>query len=140
MVLIIDGNVDEIQVITRACQRVSPDLEILYALDGQEAMDLLSDPSIWRRVRLVFLSLRLSRRPGLEVLETLRSSDESWAVPVVVVEGAVTQTDLNRVYEAGANRCLSKPQHRADFEAMVHTEADFWCGLDRTRWAAPSRA
>ena len=139
MILIIDGDLDELNLITRACRRASPDLEIQWAVDGQQALDILSDPRIWARLKLVFVNLQLSRRPGLEVLEMLRASEDAWMVPVVMVGGPVTRTDMTRIFEAGANTCLPR-SHPDEYEKTIHTEAAFWVGLDRDRWAHPASA
>jgi len=140
MVLIINGDPTQVGSIVRACRKASPQHDICCVSNGQQAVELLSYPNVAKNLELVFLSLSLPRRPGLEVLDLLRSSDDLWAVPVVVVAEAVTQTDLQRVYDTGANSCLDVGDPSGEFEIMVQTEAAFWLGLERERVASPARA
>jgi len=61
------------------------------------------------RPDLVMLDLRMPEADGIELLAALRSDPEVGDVPVLVLTGAVRQTDRDAADRAGADLFLAKP-------------------------------
>src|ERR1700692_3472469 len=80
------------------------DLELtLVALDGQEAIDYLRGEGNWSarnpgNPAVILLDLKLPKIDGLEVLETIRSSDTLKSIPVVMLTSSREEQDLVRSY------------------------------------------
>ena len=56
---------------------------------------------------------------ALELITTLRRSQNPSELPVVVVSGSMDLALLNRVLKAGANDGMAKPLPTSDFRAMI---------------------
>jgi DNA-binding response OmpR family regulator len=85
--------------------------------------------AMWRAPRLVMLGdLDSSRRP-MELLEEIRQPGRGkslWApeVPVIVIGACVSELDMLRAFEAGADDFIARPAHylelRARMRALLH--------------------
>ncbi len=111
----------------------SPD-RVKFVADGEELVDYLlrrgkyEKPVSSPRPDLILLDLNMPRKDGREALREIRAHAELRRVPVVVFTTSRADTDIERVYELGANSFVTKP---AGFEALVATVAKitgYWFG------------
>ncbi len=65
---------------------------------------------------LVLLDLGLPDRPGIEVLNELRTNDNTASTPVIVITADVTDLTRREVLAAGASGCITKP---IEFEKLL---------------------
>lgn len=97
--------------------------ELLFADNGEELLDYLflrgkfSDPATARRPGLILLDLNMPRMDGREVLQKIKSEPSLRRIPVVVLTTSRADTDIERVYDLGANSFITKPVR---FEALVN--------------------
>lgn len=83
-----------------------PDLEILTARSGAEALDLL----LAHEVALAFLDVQMPEMDGFELAEIMRGSERTRDIPLIfVTAGARDQQRVFQGYEAGAVDFLFKP-------------------------------
>lgn len=83
-----------------------PDLEILTARSGTEALDLL----LQHEVALAFLDVQMPEMDGFELAEIMRGSERTRDIPLIfVTAGARDQQRVFKGYEAGAVDFLFKP-------------------------------
>jgi len=68
---------------------------------------------------LVLLDLGLPDRPGIEVLQELRSDSRTAAVPVVVLSGDSSPSTIAELTAAGARAYLTKPLDIVEFLEIV---------------------
>jgi two-component system, sensor histidine kinase and response regulator len=100
-----------------------PDLEILTARSGREALELL----LIHDVALAFLDVQMPEMDGFELAELMRGSERTRQVPIIfVTAGARDQHRLFKGYESGAVDFLFKPiephilQNKADVFFQLH--------------------
>ena len=100
-----------------------PDLEILTARSGREALELL----LVHDVALAFLDVQMPEMDGFELAELMRGSERTRQVPIIfVTAGARDQHRLFKGYESGAVDFLFKPiephilQNKADVFFQLH--------------------
>lgn len=92
--------------ITNPLQVVSDgDTAVLY-LSGEAAY---SDRSLYPLPALILLDLKLPRRSGAEVLMWLRQQPVIKRLPVVILTASQEYTDVNLLYDLGANAYMVKP-------------------------------
>jgi CheY-like chemotaxis protein len=90
--------------------------------DGEELLDYLLRRGKYEkagdapRPDLILLDLNMPRKDGREALKEIRSHAHLRRVPVVVFTTSRADTDIERVYELGANSFVTKP---AAFDALV---------------------
>lgn len=74
---------------------------------------------------VVLLDLGLPDMDGLDLLGRLRRSHTADELPVVILSGSVTPSEMDRALAAGANRFLGKP---AGSDELIGVLAEFGIG------------
>ena len=101
--------------------RGRPGCEILHAMDGQEALDMLgSTPDI----DLIVLDINMPGINGLEFMERYKASGLPQDVPIIIASTEGTEEDTQRGLEAGAIAYLKKPFQPTDLQALVRNALD----------------
>jgi two-component system, sensor histidine kinase and response regulator len=102
-----------------------PDLEVLKARSGDQALELL----LIHDVALVLLDVQMPDMDGFELAELMRGSERTQKVPIIfVTAGARDQKRVFKGYEAGAVDFLFKPieshvlRHKVDTFVQLHTQ------------------
>jgi CheY-like chemotaxis protein len=97
--------------------------DLRFVENGEELLDYLLRQGKYRRAeesprpRLILLDLNMPRKDGREVLRDIRAHAELRRIPVVVLTTSKADTDIERVYELGANSFISKP---VQFDGLVN--------------------
>jgi signal transduction histidine kinase len=119
--LLVDDLEENLLALAALLQR--PDLEILTARSGREALELL----LIHDVALAFLDVQMPEMDGFELAELMRGSERTRQVPIIfVTAGARDQHRLFKGYESGAVDFLFKPiephilQNKADVFFELH--------------------
>lgn len=108
-------------LIRHAFERAAPSVRLLFAKDGQEAIDYLAgrgvfaDRAAYPVPKLVLLDLKLPKKSGFEVLEWVRAEPGLKQLPVLVLTSSQESSDIERAYALGANSYLVK---KVDVKAM----------------------
>jgi DNA-binding response OmpR family regulator len=90
--------------------------EIHEAEDGHKALDLLgADPDF----SLVVLDLAMPAMDGRELLNAIRGSVDTAALPVLIRTGSSTDKEEAELLDAGADDFLTKSAGAARFVARV---------------------
>jgi DNA-binding response OmpR family regulator len=90
--------------------------EVHEAVDGHEALDLLNlDPHF----SLVVLDLAMPAMDGRELLNAIRGSVDTAALPVLIRTGSTTAEEEAELLDAGADDFLTKSAGAARFLARV---------------------
>jgi two-component system sensor histidine kinase/response regulator len=100
-----------------------PDVEILTARSGSEALELL----LVHDVALALLDVQMPEMDGFELAELMRGSERTRQIPIIfVTAGARDQYRVFKGYESGAVDFLFKPiephilQNKADVFFQLH--------------------
>jgi two-component system, response regulator len=137
-VLLVQDDPLEIELTLRPLREVAPEAAIGVAGDGEEALDYLLGRGAYRhRVgsslpRLVLLDLKLPKLDGIEVLRAVRASHRAGAVPIVMLVPASEPRELAQCYQLGANSCVRKPVHYAEFTGTLQTIGRYWLGINQS--------
>jgi CheY-like chemotaxis protein len=85
----------------RACEMSLRQLgyTVLLAKDGEEALAIIQT----QRPHLVLLDLLMPKLTGLEVLRTLKSSEATRSIPVLVLTNSSRSLDLEEIRALGAD-------------------------------------
>ncbi len=115
-ILIVDDNRDNLLVLRGLLEDIFPDVTVVEASDGVEAMDrafsIVPD--------LVLLDILMPGVDGFEVCARLKSKAETSGIPVVMLTAFGDQKDLRvRALEVGADGFLSKPVDPVELTAQT---------------------
>jgi CheY-like chemotaxis protein len=96
--------------------------ELRFVANGEELLDYLlvrgnyQEPGAAPRPGLILLDLNMPRKDGREALREIKAMPDLRRIPVVVFTTSKADTDIDGLYELGANSFICKP---VQFEALV---------------------
>lgn len=131
LILLVEDNPDDEELALRAFRRSSVPCRIEVAHDGQEALDYLSAHQQEGLPHLILLDWKLPKRSGEEVLERIRSTEETKHIPVVVLTTSSESNDIRRSYECGANSYVQKPVNFNEFMETARQLGTYWLAINR---------
>ncbi len=103
-ILVVDDRAENMQAMVRLLER--PDLEILTASSGNEALGLMLDQDL----ALVLLDVQMPHMNGFEVAELMRRNERTSRVPIIFVTAINKERrQIFTGYEAGCVDYLFKP-------------------------------
>ncbi len=117
-VLLADDNPSDVYLIREALREHSVECTLRVAVDGKEALNLISGEAgsaAGGTFSLIILDLNLPRHDGIEILQRLRESSQLNGVPVVVLTSSDSPRDRLMATQLGALRYLRKPSNLAEF-------------------------
>lgn len=138
LVLHVEDNADDEMLVKRAFRTGVPANTLVVARDGREADRylfeglMLSGLVEHRLPDLVLLDLKLPIMGGLEILEKIRSTDQTREIPVVVLTSSDEQRDVARCYRLGVNSYVPKPVDFDKFIETVRRIGAYWLETNRT--------
>ncbi len=134
LVMLVEDNVDHAELVMRTLSEHRVPNRIFHFMDGQTALDYLfqrgeySDPEKNPRPHVILLDLRLPRVDGLEVLQTLKETEELRKIPVVVLTTSEAEKDVARAYNHHVNSYLVKPVGYEEFAHLMNDLGVYWLG------------
>jgi CheY-like chemotaxis protein len=134
LILMAEDDADDRLLVQDAFAECGASDTVRFVADGEELVDYLlrrgkyEKASASPRPDLILLDLNMPRKDGREALKEIRAHLELRRVPVVVFTTSRADTDIDKVYELGANSFITKP---AGFDALVNTVTQltgYWFG------------
>jgi signal transduction histidine kinase/CheY-like chemotaxis protein/CHASE3 domain sensor protein len=103
-VLVVDDDVRNIFSLTKALEKY--DMQIVTAIDGKEALNMLHDN---RKVDIVLLDMMMPEMDGYETAAEIRKNRAWKDLPVIAVTAKAMMGDRERCINAGASDYITKP-------------------------------
>ena len=102
-ILAVDDELDILKIVAFRFKKAG--YEVIEAVDGQKAMDLIKA----QNPDLVILDLRLPILDGWEVCRRIKGSDEFKSTPVILLSASAGTLNLETMKELKADDYLLKP-------------------------------
>jgi CheY-like chemotaxis protein len=121
-ILLVEDNPKDVFLMQRALRKAQIMTAMQVVNDGDAAVHYLageapySDRLTHPLPVVVLLDLKLPRRSGAEVLAWIRDQPQLRRLPVVVLTSSREYSDINHIYDLGANAYITKPP---EFEQLV---------------------
>jgi CheY-like chemotaxis protein len=137
-ILFVEDNDDHAELVLRTLEDHQVRSAVRRVGDGEEALDYLhhrgafAEPESSPVPGLILLDLRLPKVDGLEVLESIKTTEALRRIPVVVLTTSQAESDMARAYDFQANAYVVKP---IDFDKFVELMRDL--GLFWLSWNQP---
>ena len=123
IIIMAEDDADDRLLVKDALEECQWNADLRFVENGEELLDYLLRQGKYRRAeesprpRLILLDLNMPRKDGREVLRDIRAHADLRRIPVVVLTTSKADTDIERVYELGANSFISKP---VQFDGLVN--------------------
>jgi CheY-like chemotaxis protein len=128
-ILFIEDNDDHIRILSRAFEKVDPNVTLSIVHDGESAMHAFHSWKEAAHPDLIFLDLNLPGRDGKEILLFLKQSERFRRIPVIVLSSSDRVEDVRHAYQLGANTFMSKSIVFGDFFAIVLAIYEYWSAI-----------
>jgi len=123
-VLLVEDSAGDILLILQALADNRRDVLLKIAVDGEQALQMLSDPDF--QPAFIILDLNIPKIPGNIVLERRRSA----GTPIIVFSSCGDEGEIARALRLGAREYVQKP---ADLDAYSEVVRGMF-----EKWAAPA--
>jgi CheY-like chemotaxis protein len=123
IIIMAEDDADDRLLVKDALEECQWKADLRFVENGEELLDYLLRQGKYRRAEesprpgLILLDLNMPRKDGREVLRDIRGHAELRRIPVVVLTTSKADTDIERVYELGANSFICKP---VQFDGLVN--------------------
>jgi len=138
LILLVEDNDDHAELVMRQMSDHRIANKVTRLVDGQEALEYLfrkgkfEDPETSPRPHVIFLDLRLPKVDGLEVLKSLKESDELRNIPVVVLTTSDRESDVAKAYLNHTNSYVVKPVDYQKFCDLMNELGFYWMSWNTT--------
>ncbi len=120
-VLLIEDNLGDAVLIRDAVNRVPLPVNLHVALDGQQAVLMLSNPNF--QPHLIVLDLNIPKIPGRALLQRWKGNHRT---PVVVLSSSSNPAERDFCLASGAREFVSKPVELEEFQNAVARIVERW--------------
>jgi len=104
--------------------------------DGAEALDFIFRRGVYAKraaglPKLLLLDLKMPKVDGIEVLREVKSTEETRAMPVVMLTSSAEEKDIVASYSLGVNSYIVKPVDFVKFVEEVAKAGCYWTLVNR---------
>jgi CheY-like chemotaxis protein len=125
-ILLVEDNPDHAEFALKALRGDNITTQVIWAKDGQEALDILEGRRQTARPDLILLDIHLPKVNGHEVLRRVKADPELQSIPVVMLSTSESAEEVNATYRAGANSYVSKPVAFKVFSERLRALKEYW--------------
>jgi CheY-like chemotaxis protein len=134
-ILLVEDDPRDLELTLVALERSQLANEVIVVRDGEAALDYLTrDGDYAQRAEgnpaVVLLDLKLPKVNGLEVLATVRGTENLRSIPVVMLTSSHEESDVLRSYQLGVNAYVVKPVEFKQFVGAIADLGIFWAVLN----------
>lgn len=131
-ILLVEDNEGDIVLTKEALEEKKVISKVSVAKNGKEAIDFVFQRGAFKdaeRPDLILLDINMPLKNGHEVLEVIKSNENTKKIPVVMLTTSSSKNDINKAYKLNANCYITKPVEIEDFMKTITTIEDFWVQL-----------
>lgn len=135
LILMAEDDMDDRLLVMDALTECKLEDTIRFVADGEELMDYLLrrgkylTPESAPQPTFILLDLNMPRKDGRQALREIRAHPDLRRLPVVVFTTSKAETDVETVYDLGANSFVVKPVAFDALVKIVGQLAQYWFGI-----------
>lgn len=133
-ILLVEDNEGDILLTREALAEGKVANTISVVRNGRDAINFLFQRGEYENVTppdMVLLDVNLPLKSGHEVLQTIKESDQTRHIPVIMLTTSSSERDIKLSYEHHANCYITKPVDVEEFLSAVGSIEEFWFNLVR---------
>ena len=128
-ILLVEDSSDHAFLIKRAIISEYHDIEIDWAKNGEEAVELIMKGTI--NPDLIILDIKMPRMDGFDVLRVLKTNQEKKHIPIVILSTSANKKDITLAYSLNANSYVTKPIEITEFRSKLKSIPKYWLFTNR---------
>lgn len=114
-ILMADDDKDDFFILKEAAEKAGEPLQVSYAANWLE---------LWRFFLktlpdILFLDINMPVKDGIECLQLLRKERKYDNIPILIYSTSVSQADIDKAYQSGANYFIVKPNTIEDITNII---------------------
>lgn len=130
--LLVEDNEGDILLTTEALEtsKVLNDLSIVK--NGKLALDFVYKKNDYEDAKspdLILMDINLPLKSGIEVLEILKSDENTKHIPIIMLTTSSSESDIMKSYNHHANAYIVKPVDVSEFLQAILSLEDFWLNI-----------
>ena len=134
-ILLVEDDPQDVELTLAALEEQNLANNVAVVGDGEEALDYLFlrgkyEARTGGNPIVILLDNKMPKIGGLEVLKTIRESENLKTIPVVVLTSSRETPDLVDFYKHGANAYVVKPVDFSEFMRAVRQLGVFWTAVN----------
>ncbi|HKO12083.1 MAG TPA: response regulator [Acidobacteriaceae bacterium] len=132
-ILLVEDSAADIELTLAALEDSHVANRVIVLRDGSEALNYLNQhyrgtdedfPAV------MLLDIKMPKVSGIEVLRSIKKSEQLHHVPVVMLTSSREGPDLNECYDLGANGYVVKPVEFSEFFEAVKALGKYWAVIN----------
>jgi two-component system, response regulator len=120
-----EDNPDDVALTIRALAKCQVKNRLVVISDGREMINFLLS-GLQEKPALIMLDLKMPFIDGLEILRTIRASEDTRQLPVVVMTSSIDEKDRQKSLQLGASEFFCKPIIFDEFVALMKQICTRW--------------
>jgi len=132
VILMAEDDADDRLLLKDALTECQCGADMRFVENGEELLDYLGRRGKYQqadlapRPRLILLDLNMPRKDGREALREIKSNTELRSIPVVVLTTSGADTDVEGIYQLGANSFICKPVQFDQLVNLMRLLGQYW--------------
>lgn len=132
VILVVEDSDEDFEATMRAFRKSDVTRPVRRCTNGDDAINYLfrrgeyAEPEKSPRPAMILLDLNLPGTDGREVLEQIKSHEETRRTPVVILTTSSSPRDIDDCYRFGANSYIIKPVNFDRFLRSIRLLNEYW--------------
>ena len=115
-ILLVDDDEDDRDIFTEVIRAVRPDLQLVLAKDGTDALKKLE---IFHNPICMYIDMNMPKMNGIQLLAALKEKPQFKSIPAFILTTALTPGQSEEVRNLGAKDYLIKPSSFEEFKNLL---------------------
>lgn len=136
--LLVEDNINDAELAIRELKKHNLTNNLFHVKDGEEALEFIFATGKYAGTRdannppkLILLDIQMPKVNGIEVLQKIKSNDQTKMIPVVILTSSKEDPDIKACYTLGANSYIVKPVNFEGFAEAIKNLGFYWLLLNQ---------
>jgi len=123
-ILLVEDDPGHARLIEKNLRRANLNNDLIVVTDGAQAVDYVFHQGAYQgrdqtQALLILLDLNLPVLDGYEVLQRIKSDEQTKKIPIVILTTTDDPREVARCYELGCNVYVTKPVEYTEFSEAI---------------------